>query len=122
MGGIIMAGPALDSNVVLSAIELGEFLRDTLVADAERPKFSAFAREVFGSRARALGFATKANESDDDQLMRRTVLSFVGREDPQLAAEARKLALAWIKNREVVDPGMVEVVLVLAGQTGDAAM
>src|SRR5439155_11636154 len=34
----------------------------------------------------------------------------------------RKLAFAWIKDRRAIDPGMVETVLVLAGQTGDAAM
>ena len=119
---IRLAGTAHDRHVVLAAIELGEFVRDTLVADGERPKFSAFAREVFGSRARALGFSPKANESDDDQLMRRSVLRFVGREDPQLAAQARKLAFAWLKNRRAVDPGVVETVLMLAGQTGDAAM
>jgi len=119
---IRMAGTANDRHVVLAAIELGEFVRDTLVTDVEGPKFSAFAREVVGPRARALGFAPKANESDDDQLMRRGVLRFVAREDPQLAAQARKLAFAWIKDRRAIDPGMVETVLVLAGQTGDAAM
>jgi len=54
--------------------------------------------------------------------MRRSVLRFVGREDPQLAAQARKLAFAWLRNRRAVDPGVVETVLMLAGQTGDAAM
>jgi aminopeptidase N len=117
---IRMAGTAHDRHVVLAAIELAEFVRDTLVTDAERPIFSAFAREVFAPRARALGFAPKANERDEDQLMRRGVLRFVAREDPQLAAQARKLAFAWIKDREAIDPGMVETVLVLSGQTGDA--
>jgi hypothetical protein len=122
MEWIRMAGTAHDRHVVLAAIELAEFVRDTLVTDADRPRFAAFAREVFGPRANALGFAPKANESDDDQLMRRTVLRFVGREDPQLAAKARKLALTWVKKRGTINPGMVEVVLTLAGQTGDAAM
>jgi alanyl aminopeptidase len=122
MDWIRMAGTAHDRHVVLAAIDLADFVRDTLVTDVERPRFSAFAREVFGPRARALGFAPNGNESDDDQLMRRTVLRFVGREDPQLAAEARNLALAWIKNRGTINPGMVEVVLTLAGQTGDATM
>ncbi len=90
--------------------------------DADRPKFSRFVREVFGPRAKALGFVTKANENDDDQLLRRSLLRFVAPEDPKLAAEARRLARAWIRDRSAVDPGLVDVVLVTAGRTGDAAM
>ena len=57
-----------DRHVVLAAVDLAEFAGNTLVADADRPGFSAFVREVFGPRARALGFAPRAGESDDDQL------------------------------------------------------
>jgi aminopeptidase N len=116
------AGRAKDRHVVVAAIELGEFLRNELVTDANRAKFSAVAREVFGPRARALGFAPKLGESDDDALLRRSLLRFVGREDPALAAQARTLALAWVRDRKAVDPGMVDAVLMVAAQTGDAAM
>jgi alanyl aminopeptidase len=122
MEWVRMAGSARDRHVVLAAIELAEFVRDTLVPDAERPMFSAFARAVFGARARALGFAPKANENDDDQLMRRAVLRFAGREDSALAAEARGLALSWITDRKAVDPGMADTVLMIAAQTGDAVL
>src|SRR5205814_6359033 len=91
MEWIRMAGAAHDRHVVLAAIGLGELVRDTLVSETERPKFSAFVRRAFGPRARALGFVPKAAETDDDQLLRRAVLSFAGREDSLLAAEARKL-------------------------------
>ena len=111
-----------DRHVVLAALDLAEFAANTLFADADRPKFSAFVREVFGPRARALGFASKANENDDDQLLRRALLRFVAPEDPPLAAEARRLALAWIRDRKAVDPGLVDAVLVTAGRTGDMAM
>ena len=119
---IRMAGTANDRHVVLAAIDLATFVRDTLVPDSERPAFAAFVREVFGARARSLGFSPRPNESDDDQLMRRAVLRFVGREDPAIAAEARRLALAWIGNRKALDPALVDAILILAGQTGDDAV
>ncbi|MDQ2961709.1 MAG: M1 family metallopeptidase [Pseudomonadota bacterium] len=113
---------AADRHVVLAALDLAELAGNTLFADADRPKFSAFVREVFGPRAKALGFAPKANENDDDQLLRRALLRFVAPEDPSLAAEARRLALVWIRDRKAVDPGLIDAVLVTAGRTGDSAM
>jgi alanyl aminopeptidase len=106
--------------VVRAAIELATFVRDTLVGDAERAQFAAFVRQVFGNRARALGYAPRLSEGDDDQLLRRSVIRFVAPEDPTLAAEARQLAMAWIGDRKAIDPGMVDSVLIIAAQTGDA--
>ncbi len=114
------AGSSRDRHVVEAAIELATFVRDTLVGDAERVRFAAFAHQVFGDRARTLGYASHRNESDDDQLLRRTVVRFVAREDPKLAAEARRLAVAWTRDRKLIDPGMVDSVLLIAAQTGDA--
>ena len=116
-----LAGRAHDRHVVLAAIELGEFVRDRLVVENDRRKFAALVREVFGPRARALGFARKPAEDDDEGLLRRSLLAFVGREDPAVAAQARKLAMAWIRDRKAVDPGMIDAVLMIAAQTGDAA-
>ena len=112
---------APDRHVVVAAVDLAEFVGNTTVVDADRPKYSRFVREVFGPRAKALGFKPRASESDDDQLLRRTLLRFVAPEDPALAAEARRLAHAWIRDKSAIDPGMVDVVLVTAGRTGDAA-
>jgi aminopeptidase N len=116
------AGPSRDRHVMEAAIELVAFVRDTLVGDAERARFSAFVRQVFGSHAKALGFAPKSGESDDDQLMRRSLIRVVAAEDPQLAAEARKLALAWVGDRRAIDPGLADSVLLVAGRTGDAVV
>ncbi|TMH62471.1 MAG: M1 family peptidase, partial [Betaproteobacteria bacterium] len=116
------AGGSRDRHVMEADIELAKFVRDTLVGQGERAQFSAFVRQVFGERARKLGYAPRRNESDDDQLIRRSLIRLVAPEDPKLAAEARRLALAWIRDRKAVDPGMVDSVLLIAAQTGDAAM
>jgi alanyl aminopeptidase len=111
-----------DRHVVLAAVDLAEFAGNTMVAEADRPQFARFVREVFGPQARALGFTPRAGDSDDAQLLRRSLLGFVAPEDPELAAQARRLARGWIADRKTIDPGLVEVVLVTAGRTGDAAM
>src|SRR5207253_913184 len=79
-------------------------------------------RRVFGLRARTLGFAPRVGESDDDQLLRQSLLRFVAPEDPRLAAQARRLTRAWIRDRKVIDRGLVEAVLFAAARTGDATL
>ena len=111
-----------DRHVVLAAADLAEFAGNTLVTDADRPRYAAFVRQVFGPRARALGFEPKPGESDDDELIRRGLLRIAAPEDPALAEEARERALAWIKDRNAINAGLVDVVLVTAAQTGDATM
>jgi len=111
-----------DRHVVLAAVEVAQFAGDTLFEEADRPSYSAFVRAVFGPRARALGFAPKPKEGDDDQLLRRALVTLVAPEDAALAAQARALALAWIRDRKAIDPGLVQAVLISAARTGDAAM
>jgi alanyl aminopeptidase len=117
-----MAANAPDRHVVDAALELATFIGNTVVTDDRQPQFSAYVREVFGPRARTLGFVPKPGESDDDQLLRRSMLALVAPRDPALAAQARQLTVAWIKDRQALDPGLVDVVLVAAAKTGDAQL
>jgi alanyl aminopeptidase len=121
LGWVRYGAAARERHVVLAALDLAEFAGHTLFGDAEQAKFSAFVRGVFGERARSLGFVPSASENDDDALMRRELLRVVAPHDPALAAQARRLALAWTDDRAAIDPGLVDVVLVTAGRTGDAA-
>ncbi len=107
---------------VVAAIEVATFIRDIVVGPDEQASFQAFVRTVFGPRARRLGFAPSAGESDDDQLLRRALLRFAGPYDPEIAEEARRLALAWTRDRSTIDPALTEIVLVIAARTGDAAL
>jgi len=111
-----------DRNVVRAAVALAEFEGDTVMGGAAAPRFATFVRETFAPRARALGFAPKPGESDDDQLMRRTLLRFAAPYDPELLVEARRRALAWIADRKAEDPGMVDVVLITAARAGDPSL
>jgi cytosol alanyl aminopeptidase len=109
-------------HVMIADIAVAAFVRDTLVSDAGRKNYSAFVRQVFGPRARALGFVLRPGESDDDQLLRRALLRFAAPEDPALARQARRLAVTWIRDRKAIDPGLVDMVLPVAAATGDAAL
>jgi hypothetical protein len=111
-----------DRHVTLASIELATFVRETLVGDADAARYDAWVREVFVPRARALGFVPKPAESDDDQLQRRSLLRFAAPSDPDLSAQARKLATAWVSDRRAVDPGLVDAVLGVAARNGDATL
>ena len=119
---ISAASRSTDRHVMLAAMALASFVRDELVPDEERTRFALFVRREFGPRARALGFVPRHGERDDDQLLRRSMLAFVGPEDPALADEARRLALAWIVDRKAVDAGLADTVLLIAARTGDATL
>ncbi len=122
MRWVRLAAPSRDRQVVVAAVDLAAFASNTLVDDAQRPAYADFVRRVFGPRARALGFAPKPGESDDDQLLRRSLLRLVAPEDPALAAEARRRAIAWLEDRRAIDPGLVDVTLMTSARTGDAAL
>ena len=113
---------ARERSVVGAAIEVASFIRDNAVPDDARERFRGFDRQVFGRRTRALGFAARRGESDDDGLLRRALLRFAGPDDPVVAREARRLALAWMRDRKAVDPALADTVLFVAAQGGDAAL
>jgi len=54
--------------------------------------------------------------------MRRELVRFAAPYDPVLSAEARRLSLAWLRDRAAISPLLVDVVLVTAARTGDAAL
>jgi hypothetical protein len=66
--------------------------------------------------------APRPGEHDDDQLVRRSLMLFAAPYEPGLAAEARRLAAAWVGDRKAIDPGLVDAVLIVAARTGDTAL
>lgn len=96
---------------------------DLLVTDERRPAYRRFVSDVFGARAKAMGWTRKSGEDDDTQLLRRLLVPFVADEgdDPALVADAMSLAKTWLKDRRAVDPLMVSGVLGVAARHGDMA-
>jgi alanyl aminopeptidase len=81
-------------------------------------------RSVFSRHAEQLGWSPKEGESDDDQLMRRSIVPFVAREgeDKPLVDPAAKLAGEWLETRKGVNPNMLSPVLSTAAEFGDRAL
>src|SRR5262249_9607455 len=69
---------------------------------------------------RSLGWHRGDKDSDERHALRQAFVPLVARTDPKLGAEAEKLADGWLANRSGVDDDLVDPVLVIAAQRGDA--
>ena len=56
MQWVRLGAAAQDRHVVLAAVDLAEFVGNTVVVDADWPKFARFVREVFGPGRLCIGF------------------------------------------------------------------
>src|SRR5579863_3079155 len=85
--------------------------------------YARFIREVFGERARQLGWSAAPGDDAETRLLRADLVPFVAGqgEDPALVAQARKLAGAWLETRTGVDSDMLGGVLTTAARFGDRA-
>ena len=110
-----------DRPVVEAVQKIAAAPRDLHVTDAMRPRYRRFVSEVFGARARALGWKAKPGEDEDTQLLRETLVPFAANEgdEPALVADAMRLASAWLKDRSAVDAQLVTGVLGVAARHGD---
>ena len=110
-----------DRPVVESVVRIASVPRDLLVPDDMRPRYRRFVSDVFGVRARALGWKPRPGEDEETQLLRESLLGFVANEgdEPALVAEATRLARAWLADRKAVDPQLASVVLDVAARHGD---
>jgi alanyl aminopeptidase len=97
---------------------------NSLVPDPLRPNFARFVNSAYGARARDLGWKSRTGEPQDAQQLRGALVPTVAMwgEDAALAAEASKLAHAWLKDRNAIDPDMVYSVLATAAYKGDRAL
>ena len=96
---------------------------EPLIATGERDAYAALWQSAFGKRARALGLLAKADDSDDDGLLR---VRWVGRvvdagQDEGLRAQAAQLAQNWLKNPAALDVASRGLVLRSAAIEGDRA-
>jgi alanyl aminopeptidase len=115
----LAADPA--RQVVAKTMEITTGLQENLVPEDLLPRYRQYLLDVYGGRARSLGWKAKVGEDDDTRLLRPRILSVVANqaEDAEAIAEAKKLALAWLEDHKAVDPDMAGVVLGAAARHGD---
>ncbi len=89
-----------------------------------QPSYQRFIRKLFGPKARELGFATRSEDSENDRLVRPTIVSLVAEngEDARLQKQAAALAIAWLRDRRAISADMVDVVLSAAARHGNEAL
>jgi alanyl aminopeptidase len=97
---------------------------EPIVPDSLLPRFRGVVREVYGERARSLGWSARPKDSEDVRLLRRSVLGMaagVGR-DRDLEREAVDLAGRWLEDPSALDPDLVQTVLSAAAGAGDRGL
>ncbi len=110
-----------ERQVVEAVQKIAAAPRDLLVSDAMRPRYRSFVSDVFGARARALGWKRKPGEDEDTQLLRSELVPFVANEgdEPALVAEAERLVKEWLRDRGSVDALVAAGALEVAARHGD---
>jgi alanyl aminopeptidase len=95
-----------------------------LVQDSDRARYSKWIADLFGKRAKALGWKIRKGEAQETRILRTTLLSLMANEagDAATIAQARKLAAQWLKAPESVDPDLAATALGIAARYGDAAL
>ena len=113
-----------ERDVVQRALNVALSPRMNLVPSNLVPNYQRFLLKNFQERARQLGWLPHAGESDDDHLLRPTLLSAMARwgGDQDLAKEARALADKWLADHSGVPAEIVSSVLATAAQYGDLAL
>lgn len=128
LGKALALAPALARDpvrqVVTKTMEITTGLQDNLVSADLLLKYRSYLEDVYGPRGRQFGWKAKPNESDDDRLLRPSVVGVVANqaEDLGLITQAKTLALAWLDDHKAVDRDMVGTVLYTAARHGDQAL
>lgn len=116
-----------DKNPAVVEVAMDPFwsiLHGPFFSESFRPKVRKLIRDVFGKRARDMGFKSDPKDDDPTREMRAQLLKLVADEgeDEKLLAEATKLAKAWLVDRKAVDPDTIQTVLSIAASHGDKAL
>jgi aminopeptidase N/puromycin-sensitive aminopeptidase len=110
--------PVLD----LLAGHLG-YVGGSLVPEDQKPKYQKFLREQFAPLAQELGWDTRPADSDEQKIMRASLLQILGSAgDAAAVAAARKITQQYLSAPESVEGTLVGPALYVAARTGDATL
>jgi cytosol alanyl aminopeptidase len=111
-------------QIVAATLRIAADVNEHLVSQDMESNYRRFISKMYGPRARALGFVERPGDSDETKLLRHDLVAFVAREgqEPDLQAEARRLALKWLDDRASVSPDLVGQILDIAARHGDRTL
>jgi hypothetical protein len=92
----------------------------SLVEDGSRPAFRRYVSSLLLPLARELGWEPRKGESDEQRLLRKSLLGALSTlaEDPWIAVEAEKRAALYLKDPHLVDPDVAAIALNAAARRG----
>lgn len=113
-----------DPQILDSTIDIVLKLDPDLISPELRLKYQSFVRNLYGKRVRQLGWRSRPDEDLQTTLVRPRLLSLVAiqGQDPELIAEATKLAKQWLSDRSGVAFDVLPDVLRIAARNGDRAL
>ena len=99
------------------------YIGQYLVSDSDRDSFRMWLRQYLAPAAKELGYEPKPGESDEQRTLRLRVLGALGYDarDPEVLAQARKIADKALSDPASVDHELAGGVFGLAALNGDAA-
>ena len=97
-------------------------IKNRVATDADREQLDAWTRAEFSPAYKALGAGSKAEDEDKKQL-RAALFEMLGNaDDSAVLAEAKMLAMEYVKDPSSVDPDLARPALGVAASHGDAAL
>lgn len=116
-------GDSEEREVVAASVRIANIVGQA-APDNMQANHARFLRTWLGKRARQLGWTNRPGDSDDTRAIRSAIVPLlaIGGEDPELGAQATKLAAAWIQDRKSVDREMAPLILVAAARRGGRAL
>jgi aminopeptidase N len=114
-----------ETPAVLDAVNARLSFTAGYIADAsQQPQFQAWVRNRFAPGLQAVGLPGAANDSDDRQNRRATLLFLVGvlGDDRETQRQARELAAKYMADPTSLGPTLAPTVLQVAAVAGDQAL
>ena len=118
-------------HVATMPMSLVGFVGEYVLEEDARPRFLRWARGLYAQRLARLGWQPRANESQEDGMLRAEVVGFLAlvAEDAGARRQAAQRARRYLGvgrdgaiHEDAVAPDMLSTVLVVAAQDGDAEL
>jgi aminopeptidase N/puromycin-sensitive aminopeptidase len=110
-----------NSDVLNQLVGQLDYIGRYLVSDSDRGLFELWVRQVLSPIAQEIGWDKKPGESEQQSAVRGALMAALGyiARDPEVQAEARKLADRWLDDPASVDSDLARHALTVAASNGD---
>ncbi len=110
-----------ERHVVDADTDLASLTEDLFMPADTWPRAASFIDNVFGPRARELGWEPRSTDDDEVRLLRHNLVRFAADagDDPELVRKAAELTKQWLKDHKAVNAGVLADVLEVSAAHGD---